>query len=422
MRRSLMAIIVVLLLAACGRPPSPTPTPAVAPPPAETPTLILAPPITPPPTEPPATPSATPAATIAPTAAAGDLGDLSFRLEPVASGFSRPTFIAGAGDGSGRLFVTEQAGAIWAVRDGSRGERPFLDIGELVGASGNEQGLLSVAFHPRYVENGMLFVYYTDRRGDTVVARYQVSDDPDLADPASATVVLTQDQPAGNHNGGQLAFGPDGYLYVGLGDGGGGGDTYGNGQNLGSLLGAILRLDVDGEQPYAAPADNPFVGRDAARPEIWAWGLRNPWRFSFDRATGDLYIADVGQNAVEEVNVQPAASAGGENYGWNRMEGASCFRATACDQSGLTLPVATYAHGSAEGGCSITGGYVYRGVYFYSDYCSGNLWGLRRQGGGWEGRLLGQLRISPSSFGQGDAGELYVAGHRDGVIYRLIVE
>ncbi|MBX0330643.1 PQQ-dependent sugar dehydrogenase [Oscillochloris sp. ZM17-4] len=422
MTRLLFLLAMAALLAACGAPPTggvpsePATPAAPAPAAADTPVVIDIPLVQ---------------GSGAPPV---DLGELSVRLEQVAGGFSKPTFITGAGDGSGRLFVVEQLGRVWVVRDGARLGQPFLDISGLVGSSGSEQGLLSVAFHPRYAENGLFFVDYTDRRGGTVLARYRVSADADLADPASAEVLLQVDQPAANHNGGQLAFGPDGYLYVGLGDGGGGGDTYGNGQNLGTLLGTILRLDVDGGgdqgRPYGVPADNPFVGRGDARPEIWAWGLRNPWRFGFDRGTGDLYIADVGQNAVEEVSVQPAGSAGGENYGWNTMEGDTCYTAQGCDQAGLTLPATTYLHSSAEGGCSITGGYVYRGaalpraagLYLYSDYCTGNLWALRRQGAGWENRLIGRLGVSPSSFGEDDAGELYVADHAGGVIYRLVVE
>jgi glucose/arabinose dehydrogenase len=371
----------------------------------------------------PAPPSAP--AVLAPTA--GPIDTLALGLELVADGFRKPLYATGAGDGSDRLFVVEQGGKIWIVRDGKRLDQPFLDVSDLVGAQGNEQGLLSVAFHPRYAESGALFVDYTDRRGDTVVARYRASADPDLADPASAEVLLKVDQPAANHNGGLLTFGPDGYLYVGLGDGGGAGDTYGNGQNLGTLLGSILRLDVDGSSPYAIPADNPFVGRADARPEIWAWGLRNPWRFSFDRATGDLYIADVGQNQYEEVSVQPAGSPGGQNYGWNTTEGASCFRAPGCDQAGLTMPVAVYDHG-AQGGCSITGGYVYRGaafpqlagIYLYADYCTGHLWAMARQGDTWASRQVGQADIQASSFGEDDAGELYLTDHGGGTLYRLV--
>jgi glucose/arabinose dehydrogenase len=339
--------------------------------------------------------------------------------------------VTGAGDGSGTLFVTEQAGRIWVIRDGARLAQPFLDIEELVGSEGNEQGLLSVAFHPLFAENGRFFVNYTDRNGDTVVAAYTRSaESPDLADPASAAVLLTVPQPAPNHNGGLMKFGPDQYLYIGLGDGGRAGDPWGNAQNLDTLLGKLLRIDVDGGAPYAVPADNPFVGQDGARPEIWAYGLRNPWRFSFDRASGDLYIGDVGQNEFEEVHFQPYASPGGENYGWDIMEGTACYDAESCEQAGLEQPVAVYSHSGDEGGCSITGGYVYRGaafprlagVYLYADYCSGNLWGMAGGPGAWQSALLATLDIRATSFGEDDAGELFVADREGGGIYRVVGE
>jgi glucose/arabinose dehydrogenase len=238
------------------------------------------------------------------------------------------------------------------------------------------------------------------------------------------------DQPAPNHNGGLLKFGPDGYLYIGMGDGGAAGDPWGHGQSLDTLLGKLLRIDVDSGDPYAVPPDNPFVGRDDARPEIWAYGLRNPWRFSFDRATGDLFIADVGQNAQEEVHFQPAASAGGENYGWDIMEGDACYDASSCDREGLELPVAVYAHSGEAGGCSITGGYVYRGgafpalagTYLYADFCSGNLWALRPGGDSWQSELVTTLDIRVSSFGEDEAGELYLTDRSGGGLYRLVVE
>jgi glucose/arabinose dehydrogenase len=300
-------------------------------------------------------------------------------LQPVASGLERPVGIANAGDGSGRLFILEQVGRIRIVRDGELLSSPFLDISGRVGSSASEQGLLGLAFHPGYAENGLFFVNYTDQQGDTVVARFSVSADPNRADPASEAQILTLPQPAGNHNGGHLAFGPDGYLYVGTGDGGGAGDQYGNGQNGGTLLGAMLRLDVDGAQPYLIPAGNPFVDNPAVRDEIWALGLRNPWRYSFDRLTGDLYIADVGQNQYEEVNYQPADAPGGLNYGWPIMEGMHCFPADRdCARAGLTQPVVEYQHAQ---GCSVTGGYVYRGqefpaltgIYLFGDFCSGRI-------------------------------------------------
>jgi glucose/arabinose dehydrogenase len=258
------------------------------------------------------------------------------------------------------------------------------------------------------------------------VARYSVTADPNQGDPSTESILLTLDQPAGNHNGGHLAFGPDGLLYIGTGDGGAANDKYGNGQNGQTLLGAMLRLDVDQGQPYAIPASNPFVGDAEVRDEIWALGLRNPWRYSFDRLTGDLYIADVGQNRIEEVNVQPSGSLGGQNYGWPIMEGASCFPADqGCDKAGLALPVAEYEHAQ---GCSITGGYVYRGlefealkgVYLFGDYCSGRIWGLApADDGGWQVAELAQSELRISSFGQDEAGELYVLAMDRGELYKL---
>jgi glucose/arabinose dehydrogenase len=334
--------------------------------------------------------------------------------------------IANAGDGTGRLFILEQTGRIRIVRDGELASSPYLDITDRVGSSANEQGLLGLAFHPNYADNGLFYVNYTDRQGDTVIARFSVSADPDRGDPASETTVLTIPQPAGNHNGGHLAFGPDGYLYIGTGDGGGAGDQYGNGQNGGTLLGAMLRLDVDAAQPYAIPSGNPFIGDPAVRDEIWAIGLRNPWRYSFDRLTGDLYIADVGQNQYEEVNYHAAAAPGGRNYGWPIMEARYCFpKDRDCAQTGLVQPVAEYDHAQ---GCSVTGGYVYRGqafpaltgIYFYGDYCSGRIWGLAPdRAGGWQAVELTQADARLSSFGEDEAGELYLLDMGDGELLRL---
>ncbi len=374
-------------------------------------------------------PAPTTAAAVDPAPVAPvDLMALNFSLEALPTGFARPTHVTHAGDSSGRLFVTEQAGQIWIVRDGER--TLFLDVLANVGASGNEQGLLSIAFHPRFAESGAFFINYTDRNGTTIVARYQVDPtDPDRADPASAQILLTIEQPAPNHNGGLLKFGPDGYLYIGTGDGGAAGDPWGSGQSLNTLLGKVLRIDVDGPAPYSVPADNPFVGQADVRPEIWAWGLRNPWRFAFDRATGDLFIADVGQNEFEEVHFAPADSSGGVNYGWNIMEGEVCFRTNTCDQAGLDLPVAVYSHNEAPSGCSITGGYVYRGsafpqlagVYLYTDYCTGNLWALHQANGAWQDQVVGELSINASSFGEDEAGELYLVDREGGGLYRLVV-
>ncbi len=336
----------------------------------------------------------------------------------------KPTSITHAGDGSRRLFITEQAGRIMIVRDSVQLKGPFLDIRGRVSCCG-ERGLLSAAFPPGYSEHGRFYVNYTNRSGDTVVARFRTTKHPDRADAASEEVLLTVKQPFANHNGGQLAFGPDGYLYIGMGDGGSAGDPFGNGQKMDALLGKLLRIDVgSGVRPYAVPAVNPFAGKKGVAPEIWALGLRNPWRFSFDGKTGDLFIADVGQNAYEEVNVQPAASKGGENYGWNIMEGMHCFRSKTCAAPGLVLPVAEYDH---DAGCSVTGGMVYRGrafplldgIYLYGDYCSGRVWGMRRSGEQWLTKELARTKFSISTFGEDEDGELYIADHDGGGIYRI---
>ena len=325
-----------------------------------------------------------PAPTAALTPTPFDPGRVALGLERVAEGLRQPLFVTHAGDGSGRLFVVEKGGTIRLLD----GNQLFLDLTPRVLASGSEQGLLGLAFHPRFRDNGLFYVAYTARpSGDNVVARYALTADG-RGDPASERRLLAQPDPAANHNGGMLAFGPDGYLYIGLGDGGGANDQFRNAQNRQSLLGKILRVDVDGGEPYAIPPDNPFVGDGASRGEIWAYGLRNPWRFSFDRATQDLYIGDVGQNRVEWVHHQPGGSRGGQNYGWPILEGSRCLQGTSCDRSGLTLPVAEYDHSL---GCSVTGGYVYRGTtspaligsYLFSDICSGRIWSLSNVGGTW---------------------------------------
>ncbi|MCC7107307.1 MAG: PQQ-dependent sugar dehydrogenase [Chloroflexi bacterium] len=360
---------------------------------------------------------------------AADPTTLRLGTRLVTDQLEQPTAIAYAGDGSGRLFVVEKAGRIAIVRNGVRQQTPFLDIGSLVGSRGSEQGLLGLAFHPSFAENGQFFVDYTNVDGNTVVARFFVSDDPDRADPSSGREILTIAQPAPNPTGGNLVFGPDGYLWIGTGDGGGGGDRFGNSQNLNSLLGKMLRIDVDGQSPYGIPPDNPFVDVPDARPEIWAYGLRNPWRYSFDRATHDLYIADVGQGAWEEIDVQRAGEGRGATYGWPRMEGAHCYPPGApCDASGLVFPVAEYDHGA---GCSITGGYVYRvaafpqlyGLYVYGDYCSGRLWALDAPTPGtWRRTLLQASRLQPTSFGEDESGELYLVSQRDHALYQLTAE
>jgi glucose/arabinose dehydrogenase len=392
-------------------------TPAPSPPATSTPTSTAV--------------TATPALTAtAPAVELPPLNELTINLVPVVGGLTRLTSVTPAGDGSGRLFILEQTGRILIIENGAVSPTPFLDIVSLVGSDGIEQGLLGLAFHPDYTNNGFFYVYYTDKQGDTVVARYTVSaDSPALADPASAKTLLAFDQPYANHNGGQLAFGPDRYLYIGAGDGGSANDPHNNGQRLDTFLGKILRIDVDGGDPYAIPADNPFVDEADARPEIWTYGWRNPWRFSFDRQTGDLYVADVGQNQYEEVNFEPAGSPGGLNYGWRLMEGLHCFDPSDCDPAaqGLVLPVAEYDHSM---GCSVTGGYVYRGaqfptltgVYLYADYCNGFIWGLRREAdGSWSQAEMLQSGFRVSSFGQDEAGELYVADHV-GNLLRIVVQ
>jgi glucose/arabinose dehydrogenase len=342
-------------------------------------------------------------------------------LERVASGLRKPLWLTSPPDDP-RLFVLEQTGAVRIIKDGRLLERPFLDLSREV-SSGNEQGLLGLAFHPRYRDNGTFFLNYTDRAGDTRIERWRVGSDPDLADPARRELVLEIDQPYANHNGGDVAFGPDGMLYIGMGDGGSGGDPHGNGQNRGALLGKLLRIDVDHGRPYAIPRDNPLVGRAGARGEIWAWGLRNPWRFSFDPTENLLYIGDVGQNRWEEIDVVDSREKG-LNFGWNRMEGRHCYSSGGCDTAGLVMPAVEYGH---DAGCSVTGGVVYRGSripqlvghYLYADYCSGWVRSFR-----WDhGRVVEhrQWSVKPgevTSFGVDSAGEVYVLAH-SGQVYLL---
>jgi glucose/arabinose dehydrogenase len=347
-------------------------------------------------------------------------------LEVVASGFDQPVGIVSPRDGSGRLFIVQQRGSV-AIFDGrQRLPQLFLDIRPEVLCCG-ERGLLGLAFHPRYEENGYFYVNYTNRNGDTIVERYQRdASDPNRADPASGSTILMIPQPFGNHNAGHLAFGPDGYLYIATGDGGGGGDPQEFAQNLSTLLGKVLRIDVDSAEPYAIPPDNPFLDRGEVRPEIWAYGLRNPWRYSFDRDTGDLWIGDVGQSAREEINFQPASSRGGENYGWPRMEASLCFRpATNCNDGTLVLPVLEYPLG--QGNCAVVAGFRYRGwrfprmrgIFFYGDYCSGLLRGAVADGGGFTQLLSVATGISLTSFAEDEQGEIWATGHT-GTIHRLI--
>jgi glucose/arabinose dehydrogenase len=319
--------------------------------------------------------------------------------------------------------VVEKRGTVRVLKDGALLPTLYLDIRDRVGSQSSEQGLLGLAFHPRHAENGALFVNYTDVNGDTVIARFQVSEDTNQVDPNSETRLLQVRQPFRNHNGGAVVFGPDGMLYLGLGDGGSAGDPEGNGQSLDTHLGKILRLDVDGEEPYAIPADNPYAS-GGGLPEIWAYGLRNPWRIAFDRATGALYIADVGQNAWEEIDYQPAGAPGGVNYGWDYLEGTHPYEGSPPPDLELAPPVAEYSH---DQGCSVSGGEVYRGdrlpewagIYLYGDYCSGLVWGLFRvESGGWESRRLFETGFTISSFGQDENGEVYLVDYSGGV-YRL---
>jgi glucose/arabinose dehydrogenase len=336
-------------------------------------------------------------------------------LLEIASGLSFPLYLTAPPGDLNRLFIVEKTGGVRIVKDGTLLPGPFLDISGQV-SGGAEQGLLGLAFPPDYASTGQFVVHYTDIAGNTRVSVFQVSANPDIADAASEQVILTADQPGPFHNGGQLAFGPDGFLYLGLGDGSGSNER---GQDLSELLGSILRIDVQSGTSYTVPADNPFVGQQPAiRPEVWSFGLRNPWRFSFDRANGDLYIADVGEHALEEINVAPAASGGGKgvNYGWSIMEGSQCFGGGQCDQTELTLPTGQYSH---DQGCSVIGGHVYRGsavsalqgLYFFGDFCQRWVHSFRYAGGtateltDWP--ALGTAS-SLTSFGEDAAGELYV--------------
>lgn len=419
----------VMALPATARPAA-TVTATATPPTAAGPTATAA--ATPVPPSPTVQPTVEPAPTFDP-----DVTRIAVRQ--ILSGLDDPVFVTHAGDGSQRLFIVEKPGIIRIMADGKLLPRPFLDISNRVRSSGSEQGLLGLAFPPNFSDTGYFFVNYTGRDDGTVVARFQVSADPNLADASSQFTVLQIAQPAANHNGGMLAFGPDGHLWIGMGDGGSANDRFGNGQNPATLLGKMLRLDVtsDPARPYIVPADNPWVtadwnGRDV-RDEVWAVGLRNPWRYSFDRLTGDLWLADVGQDTFEEVNYVPAEQKGypngGLNFGWPIMEGTHCFPASAnCDRAGLFIPVTDYTH--AEGGCSVTGGYVYRGaqfptldgVYFFGDYCSGFIWALHTtEDGAWRPDRVLQSGLAISSFGEDEAGELYVTDLSGG-LYRLVVE
>jgi glucose/arabinose dehydrogenase len=402
MRR--LIFLLVLPALACGGlstplPPAPPPAPVtvtLSSPPVET---VIAPPTVIPPTT-------------APSNAATFPDSSAYQWQSIASGLDRPVDVQNAGDGFGRLFIIEKPGRIRVYENGQLLETPFIDITDRVNDSNNEMGLLGLAFHPNYEQNGFFYVNYTGKGGDTFIARFQASNN--LADPNTETILLTVEQPFSNHNGGALAFSPaDGYLYAGLGDGGSGGDPFGNGQNTNVLLGKILRLDVDSGK--LIPSDNPFGN------EVWAYGLRNPWRFSFDRANADLYIGDVGQDKWEEIDYLPAGTGSGANFGWNIREGNHTYSGEA--KSGFTMPVAEYSHG--EGGCSVTGGYVYRGgmpgwqgIYFYGDYCTGKIWGLIKSENGFKSQVLFDTAVTITSFGQDESGEVYLASD-NGSVYIL---
>ncbi len=355
-------------------------------------------------------------------------------LIPHAFGLNQPVDIASAGDE--RLFIVEREGRIRILeRDGTILPDPFLDITGDVRSATQDQGLLSLAFHPDYATNGFFYLNYTNPNGDTYIARYSVSNsNPNIANPDSRFIIYTVSQPYTNHNGGDINFGPDGYLYIALGDGGSGGDPGNRAQNMELALGKMLRIDVDTGVLYGIPADNPYaqpgqMGLD----EIWASGLRQPWKFSFDSETGDMWIADIGQDGWEEINFQSAASAGGENYGWRCYEGLESYNPSGCtaDVADFTYPIHVYANNENDAGCSVTGGFVYRGaafeslqgLYIYADYCTGKFWSLEPAPGiNWLNKPLGDFNPSNNfrSFGEDDRKELYVAGTLTGIIYRLV--
>ncbi|MFN8445330.1 MAG: PQQ-dependent sugar dehydrogenase [Caldilineaceae bacterium] len=363
---------------------------------------------------------------------------------PIATGLSQPVQVTNAGDGTGRLFVVEKGGLIKIVRNGAVEATPFLDIHERVNSSCNECGLLGLAFPPDFASKRYFFVYYNAKGNpisppagsgeedpangnDSVIARFKLSANADQANPNSEEQVLLVNQPFTNHNGGQLAFGHDGYLYIGLGDGGDGGDPHGYGQSTTTLLGKILRLSVGASGTYSIPSDNPFanVTDPAVKKEIWDYGLRNPWRFSFDRSTGDLWIGDVGQGAREEIDYEPVGQ-GGKNYGWNRTEGNLCYQGggNSCDRTGITAPIFDYGR---DLGQSVTGGYIYRAaefermkaVYFFGDFIMGRLWAAKADGNSWQVQELLDTNYNISSFGEDDAGNLYLADF-NGTVYKLI--
>jgi glucose/arabinose dehydrogenase len=443
----LILIGLVLVLAACGTSPTATLTlPATSTAPGQ-PTATLAPTITvtpaifnpaasaipagkTPETPDPYAPRVGATPTLPPPQGVAKFPDpANYVWKLVVGQLNRPVGVVNAGDGSDRLFIVEQNGYILVVENGALQAAPLLDIHNEVSCCG-EQGLLGLAFHPEYFNNRYFYVNYTDVNGDTVIARYQVAAGlGGRAHKGSALTLLTVDQPYANHNGGGLAFGPDTYLYIGLGDGGSAGDPENRAQDLNTLLGKLLRIDVDSATPYAIPADNPLA-LGGGRPEIWAYGLRNPWRFSFDWQTGDLYIGDVGQSELEEIDFFPAQTPGAValpaiNFGWPYLEGTQPYRDQLPEGQTAMPPVAEYSHSE---GCSVTGGVVYRGmnlpdwqgVYFYGDYCSGRIWGLLRTAdGAWHSQLLFETGAAIVSFGEDEAGEIYLVDFNGG-LYQLI--
>ncbi len=368
----------------------------------------------------------------------------------VADGYKKPVFVTSYPNDSKLLYVVEQAGLIRIIKNGKKLNRPFFDINKKVvnpNRPGDERGLLGFAFHPNHINNGKFYINYMDNNGFTIVSEFMVNSQL-RANHKSERVILKLEQPYRNHNGGDIQFGPDGYLYISIGDGGKAGDPLNSGQDLNSIFGKIIRIDVN-ESPYAIPKSNPFYGQKDKRGEIWAWGLRNVWRFSFDKQTGDKYYGDVGQNKWEEVNFEPVTSAGGINFGWRIMEANHCYDpAENCQTKGLTKPIVEYPNDAnymvilgggsqtdAEG-CSVTGGYVYRGtyiksmqgVYIFGDYCSGNIWTLKVVNGkalNFKNRTEeinlgdGEFTTYISSFGQDSDGELYIVDYNGGV-YKLI--
>lgn len=403
MRRLFLPLLLTVLACGGNGIPGPTPTPL-------SPTATVSAPQTE--SQPPADPATLPPTAVVIESAQQFPDPTAYEWKPLVEGLDRPVDLQSAQDGTGRLFIIEKYGAIRIFKDGQLSPQPFLNIDDRVNDDSNEMGLLGLAFHPNFEQNGYFYVNYTGDGGNTRISRFTANGD--VADPNSEQVLMVIDQPFPNHNGGAVAFGPDGYLYLGLGDGGAAGDPFKNGQNTETLLGKLLRIDVNNGDPYAIPADNPFGN------EVWAYGLRNPWRISFDRATGDLWIGDVGQNQYEEIDYLPAGSPGGANFGWSVMEGLHGYDGEA--QPGLLLPVVEYSH---EIGCSVTGGYVYRGsmpewnsVYLYGDYCSGSVSGLILVDGQWQSRVLFEAVATITSFGQDEAGELYFTSD-NGSIYIL---